>query len=42
MQLRFSSLAMISLQWDFHSQECAHAGRTKKRPPVAPEVFRLK
>jgi hypothetical protein len=32
MQLRFTSLAMISLRWDFHPQECAHAGRTRKRP----------
>ncbi|MEO8135254.1 MAG: hypothetical protein ABI831_14880, partial [Betaproteobacteria bacterium] len=29
MQLRFASFAVISLRWDFHPQECAHAGRTK-------------
>ena len=33
MQLRFASLAVINLRWDFHPQECAHAGRTKKRAP---------
>jgi hypothetical protein len=32
MQLRFTSLAVISLRWDFHPQECAHAGRTAKKP----------
>jgi hypothetical protein len=31
MQLRFASLAVISSRWDFHPQECAHAGRTKKK-----------
>ena len=30
-QLRFTSLAVISLRRDFHPQECAHAGRTQKR-----------
>ena len=28
MQLRFTSLAVINSRWDFHPQECAHAGRT--------------
>ena len=32
MQLRFASLAVINSPWDFHPQECAHAGRTKKSP----------
>ncbi|WP_207389750.1 hypothetical protein, partial [Stutzerimonas kirkiae] len=27
-QLRFTSFAVISLRWDLHPQECAHAGRT--------------
>ena len=31
MQLRFTSFAVINLRRDFHPQECAHAGRTKKR-----------
>ncbi|WP_207462235.1 hypothetical protein, partial [Azospirillum sp. SYSU D00513] len=30
-QLRFTSLAVISLRWDLHPQENAHAGRTKQR-----------
>ena len=30
-QLRFTSLAVVSLRRDFHPQECAHAGRTQKR-----------
>src|SRR6202011_2869153 len=34
MQLRFASLAVISSRWDFHPQECAHAGRTKEKPPA--------
>ena len=33
-QLRFTSLAVVSSRRDFHPQECAHAGRTKK-PPCA-------
>ncbi len=32
-QLRFTSLTMVSLRRDFHPQECAHAGRTKETPP---------
>jgi hypothetical protein len=32
MQLRFTSFAVASLRRDFHPQDCAHAGRTKKRP----------
>ncbi len=31
MQLRFTSLAVTSSWWDFHPQDCAHAGRTEKR-----------
>lgn len=34
MQLRFASFAVINLRWDFHPQECARAGRTKKVRPV--------
>jgi hypothetical protein len=30
MQLRFTSFVVIDLRRDFHPQECAHAGRTKK------------
>jgi hypothetical protein len=32
-QLRFTSFAVISSRWDFHPQECAHAGRTKGTQP---------
>ena len=32
MQLRFTSFAVINLREDFHLQECAHAGRTRKKP----------
>ncbi|MDZ4400689.1 hypothetical protein, partial [Hydrogenophaga sp.] len=35
MQLRFTSLAVVSSREDFHLQECAHAGRTKKAPEGA-------
>ena len=31
MQLRFASFAVINLRWDLHPQECARAGRTRKR-----------
>src|SRR5271156_6911784 len=31
MPLRFASFAMTSSRWDSHPQECAHAGRTKKK-----------
>lgn len=31
MQLRFASLVVINSRWDFHPQECAYAGRTKKK-----------
>lgn len=31
MQLRFASLAVISLRRDLHPQECARAGRTTKK-----------
>src|SRR5476651_1270081 len=30
-QLRFTSFAVVSSRRDFHPQECAHAGRTRKR-----------
>jgi hypothetical protein len=33
MQLRFASLVVINSRWDLHPQECAHAGRTKKKAP---------
>ncbi|WP_188265545.1 hypothetical protein [Pseudomonas sp. PSB11] len=29
MQLRFTSFAVANLRRDFHTQDCAHAGRTK-------------
>ena len=32
MQLRFTSLTVTSLREDLHLQECAPAGRTKKKP----------
>ena len=36
-QLRFTSFAVVSSRRDFHPQECAHAGRTKKnRRQTAP------
>src|SRR6266542_4025544 len=31
MQLRFASLVVINSRWDLHPQECAHAGRTKRK-----------
>ena len=31
MQLRFTSFAVINLRRDLHPQECAHAGRIKKK-----------
>lgn len=36
MQLRFTSLAVLSLREGLHRQECAQAGRTKKRHPEMP------
>ena len=33
MQLRFTSLTVVSSRRDFHPQECAHAGRTQKSQP---------
>lgn len=33
-QLRFTSLTVVSLRRDLHPQECAHAGRTNKKPPT--------
>ena len=35
MQLRFTSFAVVSLRRDFHPQDCAHAGRTRKSPAEA-------
>jgi hypothetical protein len=32
MQLRFTSFVVINLRRDLHPQECAHAGRTTKKP----------
>jgi hypothetical protein len=32
MQLRFTSFTVVSSRRDFHPQDCAHAGRTKKKP----------
>jgi hypothetical protein len=34
MQLRFTSLTVISSWPDLHQQECAHVGRTKKKPSI--------
>jgi len=34
MQLRFTSLTVVSSREDLHLQECAHAGRTKEKPPL--------
>jgi hypothetical protein len=31
-QLRFASLVLVNLRQDLHPQECAHAGRTTKKP----------
>ena len=39
MQLRFTSLTVVSLQEDLHLQECAHAGRTKKRTALKSAVL---
>src|SRR6266446_2761735 len=42
MQLRFTSLVVINSRWDFHPQECAHAGRTKRKvPPFGGTLFSL-
>ena len=38
-QLRFTSLAVVSSREDFHLQDRAHAGRTKKRTPEGTLVF---
>jgi hypothetical protein len=40
LQLRFTSFAVVSLRRDFHPQDCAHAGRTQKRPRIS-EAFYL-
>ena len=34
-QLRLTTLAVTSLRWDFHPQECAHAARTTKKPGIS-------
>jgi len=34
MQLRFALLTVTSSQRDLHPQVCAHAGRTKQKPPL--------
>src|SRR5439155_5356313 len=39
MQLRFASLIVINSRWDFHPQECAHAGRTRKKPRTTPGLL---
>lgn len=31
MQLRFTSFAVVNSRWDFHPQDCAHAGRTSTK-----------
>ena len=41
MQLRFASLAVINSREDLHLQECAHAGRTKKKPGGVPGFERI-
>ena len=41
MQLRFASFAVINLREDLHLQECARAGRTKKRERVEHVPFLL-
>jgi hypothetical protein len=40
-QLRFTSFAVASSREDFHLQECARAGRTKKAGPKAGKLTRL-
>jgi len=35
-QLRFACLAVANSAGDFHPEECAHAGRTKKSPAWRP------
>src|SRR5438445_625031 len=35
MQLRFTSLTVVSSREDLHLQECAHAGRTTKKEPAS-------
>jgi hypothetical protein len=41
MQLRFTSFAVVSLRRDFHPQDCAHAGRTKKEALKEPLFCRV-
>ena len=36
MQLRFTSLAVVSSREDLHLRECAHAGRNRVGDGVAP------
>ncbi len=40
MQLRFTSLTVTSSREDLHLQECAHAGRTKKKAPSCDEALK--
>ena len=39
MQLRFASFAVINLREDLHLRECAHAGRTMKKPTRGSAFF---
>jgi hypothetical protein len=39
MQLRFAPFALINSRRDLHPQECARAGRTKKKPAAAAAGF---
>ena len=45
LQLRFASFAVINSREDLHLQECAHAGRTRKKalafPPSARFPYRI-
>ena len=41
MQLRFASFVAINSRRDLHPQECAHAGRTWKRPVSPTRAFLL-
>src|SRR5438445_13341581 len=39
MQLRFTSLTVVSSREDLHLQECAHAGRTTEKRRLSGAVF---
>lgn len=41
MQLRFASFAVVNSWWDSHPQDCAHAGRTKRKKPAFAGGFRV-